>query len=74
MGSIKENYELKVFPEDEESNYCDHVNNLMTIRSNGDVVACCYDLTSKLVMGNIMKEDPFEIWNNDDYQLLRESI
>lgn len=74
MGSIKENYELKAFPEDEESNYCDHVNNLMTIRSNGDVVACCYDLTSKLVMGNIMKEDPFEIWNNDDYQLLRESI
>ena len=74
MGSIKENYELKIFPEDEESNYCDHVNNLMTVRSNGDVVACCYDLTSKLVMGNVMKEDAFEIWNSDNYQLLRESI
>tara|TARA_B110000027_G_C16106539_1_gene295582 strand:- start:102 stop:1034 length:933 start_codon:yes stop_codon:yes gene_type:complete len=74
MGSIKDNYTLKVFDEDRESNYCDHVNNLMTIRSNGDVVACCYDLTSKLVMGNIMTDDPLEIWNNSKYKDLRESI
>lgn len=27
--------------------------NTLTIRYNGDVIPCCYDLTSKLVMGNI---------------------
>ena len=74
MGSIKDNYKTKVFKEDKESNYCDHVHNLMTIRSNGDVVACCYDLTSKLVMGNILQEDPIKIWNNQEYHQLRESI
>ena len=63
----------KVFKEDKESNYCDHVHNLMTIRSNGDVVACCYDLTSKF-NGNILQEDPIKIWNNQEYHQLRESI
>ena len=46
----------------------------MTIRSNGDVVPCCYDLTSKLIMGNIMNDDPEEIWKNKSYKDLRDSI
>ena len=74
MGSIRENYDIKVFKEDLESNYCDHVYNLMTIRSNGDIVACCYDLTSKLIMGNIFKDDPLETWKNFRYESLRKSI
>ena len=39
--------------------------NTITIRSNGDVVPCCYDLTSKLVMGNIRENSLAQIWNGD---------
>jgi radical SAM protein with 4Fe4S-binding SPASM domain len=53
---------------------CDHVNNTLTIRSDGAVVPCCYDLTSQLVMGNILKESLTDIWNGQMYSLLRESI
>ena len=58
----------------ESSNYCDHTENTITIRSNGDVVPCCYDLTSKLVMGNILQNDLYDIWNGEKYQELRSTI
>ena len=55
-------------------NYCDHVMNTLTIRHNGDVVPCCYDLTSKLVMGNIKNMSLDQIWNSSKYQALRNGI
>lgn len=58
----------------ETKNYCDHVINTMTIRANGDVVPCCYDLTSKLVMGNIKDEKLKSIWSGEKYSKLRDSI
>ena len=58
----------------EDSNECDHVINTLTIRSDGLVVPCCFDLTSKLVMGNILEESLTDIWNGQKYLMLRESI
>lgn len=55
-------------------NYCDLVDHTMTIRWNGDVVACCYDLTSKEVLGNVNQADLENIWNNPKYLSLRHSI
>lgn len=57
-----------------DNNICDHINNTITIRWNGDVVPCCYDLTSQMVMGNILQEEPEQIWNNQRYQKLRQDI
>jgi radical SAM protein with 4Fe4S-binding SPASM domain len=57
-----------------ESNECDHVLNTITIRHDGNVVPCCYDLTSKLIMGNIYDNRLEEIWNNEKYQALRKFI
>lgn len=57
-----------------DHNYCDHVMNTLTIRYNGDVVPCCYDLTSKLVMGNVQNQRLDQIWNSSKYQALRNSI
>lgn len=74
MG-IAEDFErihLKSFYE--EKNVCDHIINTITIRSDGNVVPCCYDLTSKLVMGNVYENDLLEIWNNVKYLELRKSI
>lgn len=41
---------------------CDHIVNTLTVRADGSVVPCCYDLTSKLVMGNIMDQSLTDIW------------
>jgi radical SAM protein with 4Fe4S-binding SPASM domain len=65
---------VELVSNNEDSNYCDHVINTITIRSDGNVVPCCYDLTSKLVMGNIMNNSLNEIWNNQKYYDLRKSI
>ena len=56
------------------NNFCDQVVNTISIRWNGDVVPCCYDLVSMMVMGNVLKDDPEEIWNNKKYRQLREDI
>lgn len=59
---------------DLDKGYCDHVVNTITVRADGSVVACCYDLTSKLVMGNINFDLLENIWNNSNYDNLRTSI
>jgi len=48
----------------DDKNSCDHVDSTITIHWNGDVVPCCYDLTSQLVMGNVLEKDIADIWNN----------
>ena len=68
----------KIFEEvkfySDQSCSCDHIDNTITIRSSGDIVPCCYDLTSKLVMGNILKNNLEEIWNGSLYNNLRSEI
>ncbi len=67
-------YEIITDPSPKEINNCDHANSTITIRWNGDVVPCCYDLTSKRVLGNILQNDLETIWNGADCQELRRSI
>lgn len=75
MGSIESEYDTYVDPADTEvENYCDHIRQTITIRWNGDVVPCCYDLTSRLVMGNIMSDRLADIWNSAQYLSLRQGI
>jgi radical SAM protein with 4Fe4S-binding SPASM domain len=55
-------------------NTCDNIENTITIRWNGDVVACCFDLTSEMVLGNILESTLEEIWNGRRYLALRKAI
>ena len=57
-----------------DKNFCDHTINTITIRANGNIVPCCYDLTSKMIMGNIMNDTLVNIFNNQNYKNLRNSI
>ena len=57
-----------------DSNECDHIILTITIRSDGSIVPCCYDLTSQLVLGNIYENSLSEIWDNKSYGELRDSI
>jgi len=74
MGDVDNHFDIYVDPEGSVSNECDNVDSTITIRWNGDIVPCCFDLTSKLVMGNVLKEKPIDIWNNRKYSILRDSI
>lgn len=58
----------------EPANECDLVDVTVTVRWNGDVVSCCYDLTSKFVLGNVLREELADIWNGRKYVGLRRSI
>jgi radical SAM protein with 4Fe4S-binding SPASM domain len=58
----------------QDSDECDHIINTLTICADESVVPCCYDLTSKLVMGNIFDQSLMDIWNGRKYQILRRSI
>ncbi|OHB70606.1 MAG: hypothetical protein A2W23_03220 [Planctomycetes bacterium RBG_16_43_13] len=72
---IENTYDVYIDPNDTEvRNYCDHVYSTVTVRSNGDVVPCCYDLTSEYVMGNVLKSDLASIWNNEKSLYIRKSI
>ena len=64
----------KILINEDDKDYCDHVINTITIRSDGTIVPCCYDLTTQLKMGNILNDSLENIWNNDDYTQLRDSI
>lgn len=64
----------KILFSENDKDYCDHVVNTITIRSDGSVVPCCYDLTTELNMGNIMNNSLENIWNDSDYDKLRNSI
>jgi len=55
-------------------NECDQVKNVTTIRWDGSIVACCYDLINQYVIGNILNENLEIIWNNDNFLRLRQSI
>jgi radical SAM protein with 4Fe4S-binding SPASM domain len=55
-------------------NYCWWLDNVMVINSDGDVVACCYDLYSAHIMGNAFKQSLAQIWNGPAYQQFRKTI
>ncbi len=74
MGTITKYFTIYTNPNEGTSNECDHLENAITIRWDGDVVPCCYDLTSKLVMGNIKNESLENIWRGSKYSILRKSI
>ena len=75
MEVLEDVYDICPDPDDTDvHNVCDHVNSTITIRWNGDVVACCYDLTSRYVLGNIHNDSLAEIWNGKRYLGLRKSI
>lgn len=57
-----------------DTGYCNHVVEVTTIRWNGDVVPCCFDIVSEYVVGNIMRQSLLQIWNSEKYRSLRESI
>lgn len=74
MKIIDNMYEVYTENKANMDNYCDHIINTITIRWNGDIVPCCYDLTSEYVVDNILNNDLKTIWNSERYISIRENI
>ena len=55
-------------------NRCDKIEETITVRWNGDVVPCCYDLASQSVMGNVLENSLMDIWNGTRYGEFRDRI
>src|SRR5437588_7557296 len=56
-------FEVAVVPHCPPRN-CSLLDETLTIRANGQAVACCYDLLSKSNLGNILYQDLLEIWDD----------
>lgn len=48
--------------------------NDVSIRYNGDIVMCCYDITSANIMGNINNKNLIDIWNSELYRSIRKGF
>lgn len=46
----------------------------VSIRANGDIVPCCYDLKSEQVMGKICEKSLKEVLDSQPYRKLREAL
>ncbi len=60
--------------DDQDKDSCDLLVNTVTVRADGGVVPCCFDVNSRMVMGNILDDDLDTIWNNGSFRKLRGSI
>jgi radical SAM protein with 4Fe4S-binding SPASM domain len=47
---------------------------MCNVRSNGDIVPCCYDYDGKMKVGNIHKQRVSEAWNGPEFRELRKKI
>ena len=55
-------------------NFCDHPFFDLAIRANGDIILCCYDISGKHVMGNVMKDEILDVYQSEAYVDLRRAM
>ena len=41
---------------------------------NGDVVLCCRDWRQEVILGNIMEDNIYHVWNSPQYEYIRKVI
>jgi radical SAM protein with 4Fe4S-binding SPASM domain len=63
-----------LIPKYRPNNYCEWIYFTTTIQVNGDVVPCCRDTKGKFILGNVFNQEFFEIWNNQKYQEIRNTV
>ena len=53
---------------------CDQLYERMIVLSNGEVALCCADDNSRFKLGNVLEEDPIEIYNNPTFKTYRREM
>lgn len=54
--------------------FCDHPFYDLGIRANGDVVLCCYDISGRHPMGNVMTHELLELYQSEPYVAIRRAM
>lgn len=62
---------LHEVPDPDAKPYCSLLSETLNIRADGSVVPCCFDLTSRCVVGNVMDESLDQIWNGETFEKFR---
>jgi sulfatase maturation enzyme AslB (radical SAM superfamily) len=65
--------DLQVYQE-KPRRFCDHPFYDLAIRANGDVVLCCYDISGRHVMGNVMRDELLGLYQSDRYIDVRRAM
>jgi sulfatase maturation enzyme AslB (radical SAM superfamily) len=65
--------DLQVYQE-RPPRFCDHPFYDIGIRASGDVVLCCYDISGRHVMGNVMRNELLELDRSDQYVEVRRAM
>lgn len=64
---------LRVYQE-KPKRFCDHPFYDLAVRANGDIILCCYDISGRHVMGNVMKDDLLELYQSEPYVQIRRAM
>lgn len=54
------------------SEICKHPWMSMTIKSNGEAAMCMEDFNNEIVLGNVLEQSLYNIWNGEEYKKFRE--
>ena len=65
--------DLQVYQE-KPRRFCDHPFYDIAIRANGDVILCCYDISGRHVMGNVMEQDLLPLYQSEAYLEIRRAM
>lgn len=57
-----------------ERTYCGYPSQRMMIASDGNVFPCCVDYDGTMVMGNVLDESMFLIWDGEKFKKLRAEL
>jgi radical SAM protein with 4Fe4S-binding SPASM domain len=64
----------RLVPSKRPDNYCGWIYSSVTIHVNGDVVPCCRDVQGDYCLGNVLKENLYDIWSNKKSCAIRKSV
>jgi radical SAM protein with 4Fe4S-binding SPASM domain len=54
--------------------FCDHPFYDLAVRANGDIILCCYDISGRHVMGNVMQDDLLQLYQSERYVEVRKAM
>lgn len=55
-------------------NRCRRIFSTLVVTHNGDVVPCCFDKGCQYVAGNVLNEDPVQVWRGQRFMDFRRSV
>jgi radical SAM protein with 4Fe4S-binding SPASM domain len=73
-GNVKRHARLFENRPSQRHNSCARPFRMMTVNAAGQVVLCCSDLYSDVVMGDVMSDRLEQIWNNERFQAYRKHL